>query len=377
MINEEGQIMDKKVFKSIVLLITYSIILTAIIMKIELVLVILSNFMLILSPLFIGVAIAFILSKPYNFFFNLYSKLFKKGNVKKLSKPLAMVTVYVIFIGVINAIVAFIIPQFSDSVRMLYNNIGDYSSNIETYVIRVAEYLKLENINFSTINDTIQKLPESVSNFASGLLPRIFDFTTSFVRALVNIIIGLILSIYLLADKNRLKRQASQLLMAYLEKRRATKIIHIAEITGNTFSKFVAGQLTESVILGTLCFIGMIIFKFDYPILISVMIGVTSLIPVVGAIIGLIPSLFILLMIDPMQAVWFFVFLIILQQLEGNLIYPKVVGESIGLPALWVLLAIIIGGGLFGILGMLLGVPTVSVIYQLLKKDVYSKLNEN
>lgn len=366
--------MDKKVFRSILLLITYSILLAVLMIKIELVFVALKQLMRILTPLFIGIAIAFILSRPYNLFFVLFETKIKNEKLKKFAKPLAMVTVYFIFIGIINAIVAFIIPQFSDSVSLLTSNIGDYSKNIETYATRVTEYLKLDHINITTINTAIEKLPESVSNFATGLLPRIFDFTTGFVRALINIIVGLILSIYLLADKARLKRQISQIIKAYMEKKQAERILHIASITGETFSNFVAGQLTEAVILGTLCFIGMVIFKFDYPILISVMIGVTSLIPVVGAIIGLIPSLFILLMIEPMQALWFLIFLIILQQLEGNIIYPKVVGESIGLPALWVLLAIIIGGGLFGILGMLLGVPTASVLYQLLRKDVYTKI---
>lgn len=368
--------MDKKIFRSILLLITYSILLAVVMIKIELVFGGLKHLISILTPLLIGIAIAFVLNGPYNFIFTLYGKWIKKENLKKFAKPLALASVYFLFIGVINAIVAFIIPQFSDSVKLLYTNIGDYSKNIEAYAIRIGEYLNLDNINITTINTAIEKLPESVSTFATGLLPRIFNFTTGFVRALVNIIIGLILSIYLLADKARLKRQISQIIKAYLEKRRADRIIHIASITGHTFSGFVAGQLTEAVILGTLCFIGMLVFKFDYPILISVIIGITSLIPVVGAIIGLIPSLFILLMIDPMQALWFLLFLIVLQQLEGNIIYPKVVGESIGLPALWVLLAIIIGGGLFGILGMLLGVPTVSVLYQLLRKDVYTKLNE-
>lgn len=369
--------MDKKMFKSIMLLITFTIFIAAAVMKIDYVIIGLKSIFRIMTPLFIGMAIAFILSKPYDFFFSLYNHWLSDKKMVKFQKPLAMLTVYILFIGIVNAIVAFIIPQFSDSVKLLLENIGDYSKNIELYATRISNYMKIEHIDINTINTTIEQLPEFVSTFFSGLLPKIFDFTTSFVRALVNILIGLILSVYILADKTKLKRQSSKIIRAYVEKRKADRIIHIASITSETFSRFVVGQFTEAFILGSLCFIGMLIFNFDYPVLISVMIGVTSLIPVVGAIIGLIPSLFILLMIDPMQAVWFLVFLIILQQIEGNLIYPKVVGESIGLPALWVLSAIIIGGGLFGILGMLLGVPAVSVMYQLLKKDVKAKLNNN
>ena len=369
--------MDKKVMKNIFLLITYFILLLVAVVKIDFLIGIIIKSIQIMWPIFIGVTIAFILNRPYNFFFKKYSELFKKNKPTKIIRPLALTTVYILFIGIITGIVTFIIPQLSDSIQILYINMSDYGRNLETFALNIADYLKLDSLDLSSLDSTIEKLPDIAAGFVTGLMPRIFDFTTSFVTILINIIIGFVLSIYLLADKERLKTQFIRIFHSYLSLRVAKRLIEILRITNETFTKFVSGQFTEAFILGILCFIGMLVFGFEYPILISVIIGITSLIPIVGSIIGLIPALFILLMIEPMQAVWFLLFIVLLQQIEGNFIYPKVVGDSVGLPPIWVLLAIIIGAGLFGVLGMLIGVPTVSVIYQLVKDDTNTKLKEN
>jgi predicted PurR-regulated permease PerM len=185
---------------------------------------------------------------------------------------------------------------------------------------------------------------------------------------------GLIFSIYILADKEHILSQINKLTFAYLPVKIAKRVKEIAKITSDIFTKFISGQATEAVILGVLCFIGMSVFKFEYPLLCSTIIAVTSFIPIIGSIIGCIPAVFILLMIHPIKALWFIVFIIILQQIEGDFIYPKVVGDSIGLPPLWVFFAIIAGGGLGGVLGMILGVPTASVLYKLLSSDANKKI---
>lgn len=370
-----GVCMDKKLFKSIILLITYCIFLIAIIVKIDVLAGVFANGIRILSPLFIGVAIAFVLKRPYKFFLKTYQNTKKRRKINAAAKPLAIVSVYVLFIGVITGIVAFIIPQIVDSVKLLYDNLGNYASNFEAFVNGVSDYLKVDTIDLSSLEATLVKVPDILGGLVTGLMPQIFNFTSGFIHQTINIVIGFILSIYLLVERERIKRQVAEILKAYTKQSFETKTKKVFGVIDDTFTKFVSGQITEAFILGILCFIGMLIFRIEYPMLISVMIGTTSLIPVVGAIIGLIPSIFILLMIEPVQALWFLVFIIVLQQLEGNLIYPKVVGGSIGLPALWVLLAIIVGGGLFGIIGMLLGVPTMSVIYQLVREDVNTRLN--
>lgn len=370
--------MNKKIMKSSMFLITYLIILLVAIVKIDIIIGLLTLMIKVLMPLFIGGAIAFVLNRPYKYFIEKYGHIFKnKKKLTKAIKPLALTTVYILFISIIFGVLAFVIPQVSESIQLLYGNMGEYGRNLEAFALKASDYLKLDTLDLSKLDETINKLPEVAGGLISGLMPRVFDFTSDLITIVINIVIGFVLSIYILADKVRLKRQFSSMLHVYFPIKFAQRTLEVTRLTSETFTKFVTGQFTEALILGTLCFIGMLIFGFDYSILISVIIGITSLIPIVGAIIGLVPALFILLMIEPAQAMWFFVFIIILQQLEGNLIYPKVVGESIGLPPLWVLLAITIGGGLFGVLGMLLGVPIASVVYQLLKIDVNNRLDTN
>jgi predicted PurR-regulated permease PerM len=181
--------------------------------------------------------------------------------------------------------------------------------------------------------------------------------------------------VYLINGKETLCRQAKRLVYAFLPKRLAEECIDVSNLMNQCFSNFISGQLMEACILGLLCFIGMNIFGFEYAFLISLMIGVTAIVPVVGAFIGTIPAVFLLFLVEPMQAVWFLVFILVLQQLEGHVIYPKVVGESMGLPALWVLLGIMTGGGLGGVPGMLLGVPLLTIGYKLLSRTIQRRLD--
>ncbi|PKM68558.1 MAG: AI-2E family transporter [Firmicutes bacterium HGW-Firmicutes-2] len=365
--------MDKKTIKSIMFLITYGILLVLIIVKIDLVILMLGKGLHMAIPILIGFSIAFILKRPYSYLIKVFEKHNKNKKLEKGVKPLALASVYLLFFGVVTLLLAFVIPQISDSIQLLYKNMDVYGRNLETFLMSAADYLKLDNLDTSRLDNALDQLPDLVTGVATGLMPKIFNFTTNFISTVVNIVIGFVISVYLLADKRHLKIQFHDAIKAYLPQEVGEKLLKVLRLSNETFTKFISGQLTEAVILGVLCFIGMLIFGFEYPILISVIIGITSLIPIVGSIIGLMPALFILLMIEPMQAVWFLVFIIVLQQIEGNLIYPRVVGGTIGLPPLWVLLGIIIGGGLFGVLGMLLGVPALSVIYQLLKEDIHAK----
>ena len=370
-----GMRMDKKKIRSIMFLITYGILLVLVLVKIDLVFQMLASTLSMAIPIFIGFSIAFILKRPYNYLIKIYVGQIKTEKYIKMAKPLALASVYLLFFGVVTLILAFVIPQFTDSVQLLYKNMDDYGRNLENLIIHAVDYLKLDNFDMSKLDRALDQIPDLMAGFATGLMPKIFDFTTNFLSTIVNIIIGFVLSVYLLADKSHLKSQFHDAIKAYIPPKVGKRLLKVLQLSNETFTKFISGQLTEAVILGVLCFIGMLVLGFEYPILISVMIGITSLIPIVGSIIGLIPALFILLMIEPIQALWFLVFIIVLQQIEGNFIYPKVVGGTIGLPPLWVLLGIIIGGGLFGVLGMLLGVPALSVIYQLLKEDIHEKIH--
>jgi predicted PurR-regulated permease PerM len=240
----------------------------------------------------------------------------------------------------------------------------------------MIEFLNINEFVANNINSFFEKLPQLSSNILSGFFPKLIDITSNAVTSIFNIVLGIILSVYILSDKDRIKRQILAILYALLPNKAINKVKYLLNISNKTFNLFVIGQLTEAFILGVLCFIGLLIFKFNYPLLISVIVAVTSLIPVAGVIIGAIPSIFILFMAEPIQALWFILFIAILQLVEGNLIYPRVVGDSLGLPPLWVLLAIIIGGGLIGILGILLSVPIISILYQLIKEYVSKKTEE-
>ena len=196
------------------------------------------------------------------------------------------------------------------------------------------------------------------------------NITTSIVGALVNFLLALVFSLYLLAQKETLIAQSKRLLRRALPRKAADKLLELLSLTNNAFSSFVTGQVTEAVILGTLCCLGMLILRLPYALPVSVIIAALSLIPIFGAWIGAATGAFLIVFQSPIKALTFLIFLLILQQVEGNLIYPRVVGKSVGLPGLWVLAAVTIGGGAFGVLGMLLGVPVCSVIYTLLQNFV-------
>lgn len=206
-----------------------------------------------------------------------------------------------------------------------------------------------------------------------GALGSFINIISKVFSTLTTLVISLIFAIYILASKEKLGNQVSRIMKTYIKPSWGEKIMYVARVVDNSFHKFIVGQCSEAVILGVLCIVCMMIFRFPYATMIGAFVGFTALIPVAGAYIGAGVGALMILTVSPTKALFFLVFIVVLQQLENNLIYPKVVGASIGLPGIWVLTAIILGGGLLGIGGMLIGVPIVSVIYQLLKQDVQKK----
>ena len=366
--------MDKILFRRILWIVTYTILLVALLIKLVLVAGFAAPFLWLLSPLFIGGAIAFILCRPQRFLEKKLCPVLPQ-RAAFLAKPFSIAGVYLLLGGVVFAIVAFLLPQLMDSVRMLYSNIALYTEQFQRLLNEVLAFLHLNNIKIDQLFESLSELPKLAGEALFGMLPQVLDATGSVVRSVANTVLGFVISVYLLADREKLGRQGADLINAYLPARTAQGLFRVLRISNRTFSNFVTGQLTEALILGCMCFAGMLIFGFDYPLLISTMIGVTSLIPIAGAIIGCVPAVFLLLMIDPVKAFWFIVFILVLQQIEGDFIYPRVVGSSIGLPAVWILLTVVIGGGIGGVLGMLIGVPIASVLYQLLLTDVDRRLN--
>ena len=378
----EAKHVEKKLFRSYMLLITFAVALVLLLTKIDVLLSGLGVALGLLKPFFIGFAIAFVLNIPYTVILDGLNRMDAKGKLKKVKNPIAIIGAYVLCIGIIVGIFAIIIPELGRSINSLISNSEEYMDNIQGFFIWLSQFdfswlaeLDLNQILTSLKAELTAFLNKSI-NALSAVFPQIFSMTASVISIVANFFIAMIVSIYLLVSKEDLCRQIKKLTYAFLPRSWADECVEIVHLSSQCFTNFVTGQLMEACILGLLCFVGMTIFRFEYAFLISMMIGVSAIIPVVGAFIGTVPGVLLLLFVEPMQAIWFVVFILVLQQIEGNLIYPKVVGESVGLPALWVLMGIVVGGGVGGVLGMLLGVPVFTIVYKLTSKITHDRLQK-
>ncbi len=361
--------MDKKVYKKVLLAITYAALLLALVFRFESIRDVVDVFFGIIQPVIIGLCVAFVLSRPAGFFEDNIRKFFK---IKRpgVAEGLSILVVYLLLVLIVIALFGMVIPSLVDSISRLVNNLESYAANLEAVVASLPPEIIPNFLNSSFFTDITENIGTIVQTFFTGIFPQIFSFTSSIGSAIGSTLFGIILSVYIVAERHHLATQATRLVKAYAPAKIQSGIFKISKISNFVFSKYIVGQLSEAVILGLLCFIGMSIFRFEYAMLISVIIGVTNIIPIIGPIVGSIPATFILLMVDPVSALWFVIFIIILQQLESNLIYPRVVGGSVGLPGPYVLSGVLIAGGMFGAVGMILVLPVLSVIYQLVKINV-------
>lgn len=344
----------------------------------------------IFRPVIFGCVLAFILNKPLGLFHTLYLKPLNRRLAKpaKGKKPLsekavtvqraiayvlALLTVYVLFAGFLTGVILVVVPQFVDSAKLFYDNFEVYYNNLISFAEKNLQLIDIDKLRQYGILEKGEELLASMLDGAPDLALKALDVTRDAIETIFDLVIGLIVSVYILADKPRLKRQAGAISKYFLPKKYAPKINEYTRLTLDSFTNFIAGQVTEAIIIGVLCFLGMSAIEFDYAVMISVIVGVTNVVPIVGPIIGAVPSTLVLLLVEPAQAFGFVIFVIVLQQVESNLIYPRVVGNSVGLPPLWTLLAVIIGGGLFGILGMILGIPVLSVIYIILRDETQKR----
>lgn len=289
---------------------------------------------------------------------------------KVLCRPICLFVSLILILAVLSAIVAVVLPEIVNAVMMIVEGVQVWFERIRVWCIKYAE-------EYPIIYETIMEMEIDWESTAKSILGVIgtgtidvvgstFSSIISTLGGIVDIVIALIFAIYVLLSKETLKKQMDKFYRAFLPGRVRLLVLHVTSTSQKIFSAFITGQCIEAVILGSLCSIGMLIFKFPYAGMIGVLVGVTALIPVVGAFIGAGVGAFLILMIDPFQALMFLVFIVILQQIEGNVIYPKVVGSSVGLPAMWVLAAVTVGGSLGGIAGMLFSVPVASVFYTLM-----------
>ena len=335
----------------------------------------------VFMPLIIGIAIAFVLNLLMNLIEKLlFEKIEKLKKIKWIHKNRRILSIILTYLTaglMITVLVVFVVPQVVSSTSVLIEKLPLYGKQITEFGTSVYQDLGLSDQFLNDLLSNFKDLFVGVSEFTATTIMALLNMTLDITAGALNVFIGLIFSVYLLAQKEHLISILKRVNRAFVIPKVANGIESFASESNVIFSKFVGGQLTEALILGSLCFIGLILFDIPYAPLVSVLIAVTSLIPVVGAFIGTVPSVLIIAMENPTQALIFVIFILILQQLEGNLIYPKVVGSAIGIGGFWVFLAITVGGGMFGILGMLLGVPLMAVIYTFMRRIVNKRLSDN
>lgn len=331
---------------------------------------VLSHALRAVLPIPIGLCIAFVLNLWLRVMERLWDRrLGEKG--QKAKRPVCLTLCLLTFVGLAALILLAVLPQLWRSVSGLLEQIPTYMERIGGVWQTLSEKLAAFSVQLPPLSTNAADLQAILTAYMEQYGHVLLRFSVDMVKTVCSVlwygVVSTVIAIYILAQKERLGRSLRRLCAACFSPRCADGILSFCRISDAAFSKFLVGQLTEAVILGGLCFVGMLVFRFPYAALISVLIGISALIPIFGAFIGTGIGAFLILLEEPMQAVWFVVFILVLQQIEGNLIYPRVVGKSVGLPGVWVLIAVTVGSS-FGVLGMLLAVPLFSIVYALLKQ---------
>lgn len=326
----------------------------------------------VLSPITLGLCMAFLLNLPMRWFEKHLWPRAKKPIAQKLRRPVSILAAVTIIVTIVSFVGMMVVPELINTLAILGKTVPVFAEQAQAWLMANAEeYPQLRTWVGSLQIDwaeTGKTLLSYVTSGAGSLLGNTFSFVGALMGGVVNFVVAFILALYLLIDKEHLLAQAATLLRAVLPKKTCDRTFYVASLTNSVFASFVAGQVIEACILGALCWLCMSLFGFPYVPMIASLVGMMQLVPIVGATISLVTGAFMILMVNPMQAVWFVIFLLVLQQIEGNIIYPRVVGTSVGLPPMWVLIAVVTGGSLFGAPGFLLGVPVMSVFYTLVRE---------
>ena len=327
-------------------------------------------FINILSPFAGGIVIAYILDPMVKFF---YTRLFKE---KKGTRGFAILLAYAVAILLLMLLAWLVVPQIVNSIGMLFTNFPSYIQGVQDMLLYVQSEYGIDLQQATKMLDDSEAMVKEIYAMATNAMPQIVASIGSVASNFVAIFTSIAASIYMLADKDHLLHQLRTLAHAFLPEKVASNTLRICHYANVNFTGFFVGKIIDSAIIGVITFVAMTILRLDFAVLISVFIGITNIIPVFGPFIGAIPSVFILLLIDPLQAVIFCVLILIIQQVDGNFIGPKILGSSIGISALWILFSIVVGGDLFGIVGMIVGVPVFATLYGLAQEFVHYALDK-
>lgn len=335
----------------------------------------------ILTPVFVGLAMAFVVGLPMSFLERTLLSPLARSKVRffrSLRRPLAMVLSYLLILGGLSALLLTIVPELSMTFVNLANQLPSYAAHFLRWLQDTALQLHLPIQEWfqdtSIWSDFVRQLSEILRNSALGLLTAVTGFTSGLLNWLTSAFLGFIISLYLLLQRETLTAQGKMVLAAFLPERGYRRVLRFLRLCSRAFSSFLTGQCLEALIVGSVCFLGMLVLQLPYAGAVSAVICVTALVPMIGPITGAAVGTFLILLIDPLQALIFLAFIIVWQQIEGNIIYPRVVGKNVGLPPLLVIAAVIVGAAAGGILGILLTIPLFSVFYTLGKQLVRRRL---
>ncbi len=320
----------------------------------------------VLSPFVGGFVVAYLLDGPVRFFEQRFA----------WKRWIAILMSYLLAVVLVSLLLSFVAPQVVQSVMVLADNLNGYLLSLNKLVISVSNQFHLDEELIEGMMLSYTDLMKQATELLRNFLPQIVNYSMALGSGLVSALTALIASIYMLLGKQRLLGQMRKVIFAFLPLPKARRMLAVCSHANRVFNGFIYGKIIDSAIIGVLCFILMSIFKMPFSVLISVVVGVTNVIPFFGPFIGAIPSVMILLMVDPIVALEFGVLILVLQQFDGNILGPKILGDSTGLSAIWVLVSIIVGGGLFGFAGMVVGVPTFAVLYSLTSEFLKNRLRE-
>lgn len=369
--------LNKKNMKNLMILIVFAVLVLVGVQRIENLAAGFVFLMRIVFPFILGGAMAFILNIPMHF---LEGRLFAKVKKKKFVRPVSLVLSILFVVAILQIVLVVVIPEIAATFAGISKNIEAFLPKLEQWLTEAfpdSEQLEMwiESLEFNW-DKILQSAVNFLKNGAGNVLSSTVTVAKTVISTLMNFFVGFVFACYILLQKEKLSVQVKKVLYAFLPRHAVEKTLQVAALSYKTFSSFVTGQCLEAVILGTMFFVSMSILRFPYALLVGVLIAFTALIPIFGAFIGCVLGTFLILVSNPVQAIGFVILFFVLQQVEGNLIYPHVVGGSVGLPSIWVLVAVTVGGSLMGVVGMLIFIPLSSVLYALFKGWVHKRLED-
>lgn len=369
--------LDKGNMKKLRSLILFTIFILVGLQNFDIVIGVLKYILGLAAPFVLGACMAFIFSVPMGFFErHLFPERKCSGKLKPLKRTISLVLTVAAVFGIMLLVIFVVVPELANTIVALTNRMPSYINQIEEWMN--ALHKKYPEILTQLAAVDLEQISANIFNFLKGwagsFVNSTFVIASGIANGLMNFFIGFVFACYILLNKEKLSLQLKKLMYAFLPEKLVKKVLKVCSLTHQTFSNFLTGQCVEAVILGFMFFVAMSIFQLPYALLVGILIAFTALIPIFGAFIGCVVGAFLIFMISPVKALIFLVMFLVLQQIEGNLIYPHVVGNSVGLPSMWVLVAVTLGGNMMGIIGMIIFIPICSVLYSLIRESVFQRL---